>query len=311
MKKIIDFISALGNKVVVFLRFVKKKLFWRFEEKKKISFKKGLVIGFIFGLIVFSLVIFLWYKTNNTSINELGDDYLAQAKVYVLTHNACKDTCWDTELFIEALNQQGVAIAEVKNLQVGAWPFSLGRQIVKDYQIEKLPTVVVEFTGKGEAKIEDFFNEELGKIVDGKFVLTSILAPYYNLSSKKIEGLVDVVYLTDSSCTECYDVKKHDLALSNLGINTANAKIIEVSSDEGKQLIDKYQITKVPTVMISGELDAYTVFKSTWGDVGFVADDGTHIFTELDLMGDSYKDLSSGKIIESNPDKYYQDAPAQ
>lgn len=311
MKKVIDLFSNLGKKTVEVFFVVKKVILSPLEKQKKISFKKGLMIGFVVGLVVFLLIGGLWYLTKKDSQEVLGEDYLAQAKVYVLTHDACKDNCWDTELFVEALNQQGVGITAVKNLKVGVWPFSLGRKMVKKYQIEKLPTVVVEFTGEGEMGIEDFFNEELGKIVDGKFILTSILAPYYNLTSKKIEGLVEVTYLTDSSCTECYDVKKHDLALGNLGINTANAKIIEVSSDAGKQLIEKYQITKIPTVLVSGELDAYTVFKSTWQDVGMVADDGTHIFTELDLMGDSYKDLGSGKIIESNPDKYYQDAPAE
>jgi hypothetical protein len=182
-------------------------------------------------------------------------------------------------------------------------PFGFGYSTVKKYDITQVPTVIVEFTGKNKPDISNFFNTGLGKVVDGKFILGKILAPYYDLTDKKIKGLVNVVYLTDATCTNCYDVNKHEVALKNLGIDTEGAKAIDVASQEGKDLLAKYNITQVPTVLIMGEVNEYQVLAQAWTDVGIVASDGTYIFTNMNLMEGYYRDLKTGKEIEADPAK--------
>ncbi len=308
MKKIINFLSSVGGKVTSFANSIKKKVFKKSEEKK-VSFANGLRIGLIFGLIIFSLAGGIWYFWNGKKADSnVQGEYLAQAKVYVLTHSSCKDDCWDTDLFIGALTEQGINVVSKKTIKLGWFPFSTGKRMAKKYRIDKLPTVLVEFVGKDDPELKDFFSEELGRVINNKFVLGSVLAPYYNLDTKKIEGSVEVVYITDESCDICYDVRKHDMALNNLGIRTDQAKTFDISSAEGKELVEKYSITKVPTALLKGEMDAYKVFKDTWQGVGIIAADGTHIFLEVDLMGDFYRNLMTGEVMKADTDKYMIEA---
>jgi len=139
----------------------------------------------------------------------------------------------------------------------------------------------------------------LGDIIDGKFVLRQVIPPYYDVASNKIKGGVNITYLTDQSCKECYDVKLHDRALTNLGVPTTGIKTVDISSDEGKQLVSKYSIKLVPTLILSGEVSEYQTLVQVWKDVGTVTSDGTYIFTDLGVMGGSYKDLSKNQIIKA------------
>jgi hypothetical protein len=115
--------------------------------------------------------------------------------------------------------------------------------------------------------------------------------------SNQIRGKVQVTYLTDQSCKECYDVSIHDKALTNLGVPINNIKRIDISSDEGKGLVSKYKIKAVPTLLISGEVSEYQSLVSVWKDVGTIASDGTYVFTELSVMNGVYKDLVKNKIV--------------
>jgi hypothetical protein len=198
------------------------------------------------------------------------------------------------------LAQKGVKVTNIKTIRAGSWwPFGSNKDFLDKYSITKVPTVVVEFTGENKPDINTFFSSALGSVIDNKFVLTRILAPYYDLSARQLKGVIKVTYLTDKSCPECYDVKKHEVALKNLGVDTSDSKRVDVSSAAGKELIKKYNITKVPTLLISGEVAEYTVLAQAWAEVGIIAEDGTYIFANLDLMGDSYKDLTTGKVIKA------------
>ena len=98
-------------------------------------------------------------------------------------------------------------------------------------------------------------------------------------------------------CDDCYDISLHDTALTNLGLSPKSAATFDVSSDQGKSLVQEYNITKVPTILMSGDLSEYQGLQQVWSLVGEVSDDGTYIFTGLEEMG-TYKDLESGKVVE-------------
>ncbi|MFA6526337.1 MAG: hypothetical protein WCT26_02900 [Candidatus Buchananbacteria bacterium] len=304
MQKILSFFKQTAVKIGELFKALKDKIFKRQAEEER---QKKIIRGVILGIIIALVVILIgWYAAAKfwpkppQDLNATATAPLAEAKLTVVTSRSCGKTCWDTQLFSDALAAQGIKIVDKETVNVGGWwPFGQGADVIKKYSITKVPTVIVEFKGANQPDINKFFSQTLGIVVDGKFVLTKILAPYYDLTAKKIKGIIKVTYLTDNSCAECYDVKKHETALKNLGAETANSETIDISSPAGQALVNQYKITKVPTLLVTGEVSEYTILNQAWSEVGTIASDGAYIFTNLDLMGDSYKDLTTGKIIKA------------
>jgi hypothetical protein len=79
--------------------------------------------------------------------------------------------------------------------------------------------------------------------------------------------------------------------------------IVDTGSDEGKQLLDKYDIENVPTIILDGDLEVYDNFKAVWENVGTIEDDGTYVFRTITAMGQGivYNDLAAGEIKGLSP----------
>jgi hypothetical protein len=137
----------------------------------------------------------------------------------------------------------------------------------------------------------------LGEVIDDIFVFRQLIPPYIEVASGNLRGQFSLVYLTDDSCDECYDVTLHDMALTNLGLKPQSSQTIDVSSSDGQDLVDKYDITLVPTVVMNGDLSEYSSLQQVWPVVGTIADDGAYIFTGMNEMG-THRDLETGDIIE-------------
>ena len=107
--------------------------------------------------------------------------------------------------------------------------------------------------------------------------------------------LVDVTYLTDETCEGCYDVRVHRTILSRLGIQFGRESVIDVVSGDGMTLIELYNISKIPTIILSPEAEDYDAFVSVWGGVGTKEDDGYYIFRAVDKLGDNVTFINLAK----------------
>ena len=137
----------------------------------------------------------------------------------------------------------------------------------------------------------------LGEVIDGVFVFRELIPPYIEVASGNLRGQFSTTYLTDESCEDCYDVNVHMVALNNLGLTVGESSTFDVSSDQGKELLDKYSITKVPTIILSGDLSEYQGLQQVWPLVGEVTSDGSYVFTKMEEMG-TYRDLDTGEVVE-------------
>lgn len=171
------------------------------------------------------------------------------------------------------------------------------KQLIAKYNITKLPAMIISKDASAYQEIVDTW-ESIGTVEsDGSYVLREITPPYYDIAQKKIRGWVTVTMINDSSCAECYDVSTHILILSNYGVVFEEEKILDVSSKEAKSLTSKYNITSVPTMVLTGDPAVYPALAQIWQSVGTVEDDGTYIFRKLSVMKGSYRDLSTGEVI--------------
>jgi len=196
----------------------------------------------------------------------------------------------------ELITQMNSA-AIVFSLTKAVAPFSEeGRKLIAKYKIKAFPSILLS----DDIKFYDIFkNLTIGELqTDGAYVFRQLTPPYFDLAQNKILGKLHMIMLADKSCSECYDPAKHKELLASMGVAVAESEAVDVLSTRGKELISRYKIVNVPTVILSKDADVYTQLKSVWPAVGTVEKDGAYVFRKIDAMGDViYKDLAKNLVI--------------
>ena len=216
-----------------------------------------------------------------------------------LTAEACNE-CIDRSTFVDSLKQSSIRFEEIKNVDVGT---PEGLALADKYNISFAPTYVFS-SDLGVYSIIQQNWDSVGNIeTDGSYVLRYRAVPYYDLKEMKVRGLVSLIYLSDKSCKTCYNVSIHKQIFSNpagFAMKIANESSYDISDAAGQALISKYSIVNVPTIIMQGDQAQYASLINVWPQVGTVEADGSYVFRNLDLLRATYKNLSSGKIINSS-----------
>lgn len=217
----------------------------------------------------------------------------AEINLIVLKDSSCND-CVSLEPLINSIKQANVKITEEKIIEA-ANPES--KELISKYQIAKLPGLIVGGEIEKEQALKELWSK-LGEIKEGVFILRQLGAPYVLVGTGEVKGRINLVMLMDKSCQNCYDVTVHESILRTYGLSTAEQKVVEASLGDGPKLIKQYKIELSPTIILSGDLDAYPALKSVWSSVGTVEKDGTYVFRAgVKNMG-VYKDLTTGQIVD-------------
>lgn len=207
----------------------------------------------------------------------------------------CPD-CFTTALFIDTLKKQQVSVRSERFLAVTD---PEAQQLIAQYAIQKLPTLLIEGAFEKSEQLKKQL-ETIGTFTENTFVWRNVQPLYKDLATGEIRGRFSVTYLADAQCATCYDVMRHAQALANVGLVTSNDRVVDIGSDEGKELKKRYTITAVPTILLSGDLSVYDSLKAVWGTVGTVEDDGTYVFRENGIVDSGlgpYRSLKTEKII--------------
>ena len=249
--------------------------------------------NFLTAIVVVTLVIFAisLFSTYNL-YNMFQEPKNVKIEMTYLFDIDCKD-CIDLKPFFEQFSQIGINI-EIKDADISS---SQGKKIVKKYDVKAVPTIIFSKEISSNPQITKVW-EQVGTVEkDGSYVLRELSPPYKELSTGNIKGLVDVTYLSDTICEKCYDVMFHKEILTQMGVKIVSEKTLDISSEEGKALVDKYSIKKVPTVILSEEAILYPSVKTSWNLIGTQEEDGVFIFRNIELLKDKvYHDLETGKI---------------
>ncbi len=227
--------------------------------------------------------------------------------VTILTDDSCPQ-CFDPTRIIDSYKNGGISITDIKET-----PFRSveGQELITKYKIEKVPTFLF-------SSDIDFYDDvknswpQIGTIEqDNTYVVRNVLLPYRDLAKDQVLGLAELVYLTDSTCENCYDVVQthRPIITQAFGVGLRLERTIDSNSPAGKSLISKYKITKVPTILLSPEVNQYTSITNAWKSVGTVESDGWYAFRELQVLGEIvYKDLATNNIIQPTPSPSANDA---
>ena len=224
--------------------------------------------------------------------NEIGKVTLINIK-----DSSCKN-CTDLSSLPTQLIRAGVIITDEKTLDIAQ-----AQEYITKYNITKIPTVI--FSSDLNAYLGNQILASWSKIgsieYDGSYILRAVPPPYKDLDTNSIKGLVDLIYLTDNLCTQCYNVTLHKLILARFGLFLNSEKSIDIGSTEGNNLVSKYKINKVPTIVLSKEAKDYESFIELWNQVGTIESDNVFIFRTFEVLNVPYKDLTTNSVIEPKP----------
>jgi hypothetical protein len=133
---------------------------------------------------------------------------------------------------------------------------------------------------------------------DGTLVLRQVNPPYRDLAAGHIAGLVTLVNVVDGQCTPCYDVAIHRQLFDRFGIVFKQEDTHDIASVRGRALTAQYNITKVPTVLLSPEASLYPVLTQIWSQLGTNESDGWLVFRNMEALPNLvYYDTLAGKIV--------------
>lgn len=218
---------------------------------------------------------------------------IGRVSVTVIKDETCKQ-CVDLDPLVGQLKAMGVGIAEEKTW---ASTSKEGMKAIASYKLKRLPALILSSDLSAYEQLAETWKIYGDIAADGSYVMTDIRPPYKDVASGDIKGLVTLTYLTDSTCKECYNVTIHHQILANFGFVFDDVKESDVSSSDGKALVKKYNVTAVPTVLLSGDVKEYKGFDAVWERVGTIEADGAYLFRSMDVLEESsYKDLVSGTV---------------
>ena len=165
--------------------------------------------------------------------------------------------------------------------------------LISKYNITKLPSIILSKDASAYVDIVSAWNLYGTIEEDGSLVFRNVLPPYKDLKTNTVKGIVKLTSITDNTCKECYNVSTHELILDRYGVYVKDKEIVDLT--EAKSLIDKYKIEKVPTIVLTGDVETYTSLTQVWKQVGSVETDGTYVFRSVEQMG-KYRDLKTGQV---------------
>lgn len=194
---------------------------------------------------------------------------------------------------IDQLKESGVKVISEKTFEYNS---TEGLEFIEANEINAIPALIIsdqiDYYEELKSALEDSGIEEKK---DG-YVVHAIAPPYRNLTENKIVGLVDLIEIGDESCEVCYDVNQNKVIVERFGVVIANAFSYDINSDDAQDLIKKYNITKVPMILLSPDASAYPALSQAWDSVGVVEDDEWLVMTKPEILG-TYKDLTTGKVM--------------
>jgi hypothetical protein len=161
---------------------------------------------------------------------------------------------------------------------------------VKQYNLTRLPIILMS----GEYDVYPFYLQlsALGEDMGEVFVFSKLLPPYYDLTDKKVKGLVKVTYIKDPECKECYAPEEYFAGLlKNASIYVVSEKVL--TKDEAKDLLSQYNITQLPTVIMSKDFKYYEQLLPAWEAIGTEEADGMFVLRNNELLQQEYVNVSA------------------
>lgn len=257
----------------------------------------------LLGFIMLLGTLLLWNTRSTIAWNVTQKEEAeqpAEIELTLITPTDCDD-CVDGNILLDTIQKQNVRVISSETFATDS---AEGSTLIETYVITRAPAVLVRGEFEKENVSDVFASMNGEKNEDGTLILQITQPVYMDLTTGEIVGLIDVTYLTDSSCSDCYDPTQHKTILEdNFGVRFQSERTVDVASIEGRALLSQYAITQIPTVLLSSSASAYDRLTAAWQEVGSVEEDGTYIFRQSTALGQAvYINLETGETIRPESD---------
>ncbi len=249
----------------------------------KIPFQKLLAAGVLMLaalLILNSFFVFSFGKSLNTKIDE-AEELARPAKIEIIKIGSSCEGCFDADAVIGALKNSGLEITGEKSLSRNSQETL---SMIKKYDIDKLPAIVL--TGEIDKNPISGF-----KKVDDALIFDAITPPYEEAATRKVIGEVSTIIIKDDACKACRDLSLMVQSLRQNGVFIGKEKALDSSGTEAKGLIGKYNLTKVPALLVSKDIEAYAGIVQSISNLK--SKDGSYYIIESQAP---YIEAESGKL---------------
>src|SRR3989338_3144635 len=81
---------------------------------------------------------------------------------------------------------------------------------------------------------------------------------------------LNLIVITDAACRDCFDLNSIIESVKKENVKIGSSRIIDRASEEGKLLIKKFAIKKLPTFLTQGELTKNSVIAKFFSQAGDV-----------------------------------------
>ncbi len=108
---------------------------------------------------------------------------------------------------------------------------------------------------------------------------------------------ISFISIKDSSCADCAGLEPYTNTFRKKNVNITSERTVEAGSDEGKKLIADFGITRIPTLLIQGELAKSADLAKLLSFIGKIERD-TFVLTVPDASAPlaPYIDLATGRV---------------
>ncbi len=195
--------------------------------------------------------------------------------------SSCED-CSSLASFIDGIVGSGILIESWNKIEYNS---PEAKNLISQFGLEKAPTVLISDDINYYEGLEETL-DQISTEKNGYHVISSLVPPHRDLVQNKVVGLVDLIMINDKSCSDCYDVNMNKRILAGFGMVLQSEEIYDVSSSEAQALISKYNIQKVPMIILSPDAEEYSSFVNAWDNVGTEESDGWFIMRNPELVGD-------------------------
>lgn len=262
--------------------------------------KNNLLKIFIVAIIViFAINIGLIEATSGNVKQKVAAD--AEAKrpanitLAIIKDSSCAD-CADITPIIDAIKKTNSKITSEEIFQSNSQG---AKDLIAEFGIKKLPSFILRGELNKNADVAKLLSQ-IGEIKNNTFVFTYAVAPYLDLASNSVKGKVAVTFITDKTCTECYDINPFKQILANnLGMVNPSVITLDKSDKAAQALIKKYKIEAAPMFVLTGEISEYPNLTGIWLEIGTLEKDGTYVLRDIKKVNPNliYRDLITGKIV--------------
>ncbi len=236
--------------------------------------------------------------TTNASGNQSAPEP-AKISVTLITQSKEKKLVSLAPLLQQLRQLSGVKIISEKTLEKDSGE---AKRLIEKYTIERIPTVVLEGeTKKATALLQNW--PRIGSVEsDGTMVLTAIPPIYLETGTGRLRGGTKAVFVSVPDRNGVFNAEEvfTQILQNAFGIKPIGQETVSYDSPEGKAILSKYGLEKLPTFIISGDLNAYTGFPDAWLEGGTVEADGTYVFRSHEaIRGIKYIDMDKNEVVET------------